>query len=138
MLPKNERIIEMFDIFSDKNMKRVMDKVGEQIQTHAKSICPVRTGKLQESISHEATENEAVIYTDVEYAPYVEYGTGIYSELTPADGYWVYIDAEYGEHPPKLTKDRYTYARACQIKNWLVNEQNVPERYVHITNGQEP
>jgi HK97 gp10 family phage protein len=51
------------------------------IQNGAKKRCPVDTGTLRRSIHTEdgkisSTRAEVVIGTDVDYAPYVEYGTG--------------------------------------------------------------
>lgn len=43
---------------------------------YAKTKCPVDTGRLRGSISHKVVENEGYIGTNVEYAPYVEFGTG--------------------------------------------------------------
>jgi len=49
----------------------------------ARTSCPVKTGHLQSSITHEITkatntEVEGRVGSNVEYAPYVELGTGIY------------------------------------------------------------
>lgn len=37
--------------------------------------CPVDTGNLRGSITHEVKADEARVGTNVEYAPYMEYGT---------------------------------------------------------------
>lgn len=49
--------------------------VGAAAERHAKAITPVDTGRLRNSISHAAAGDAAYIGTNVEYAPYVEYGT---------------------------------------------------------------
>lgn len=49
--------------------------VGIAAEGYAKAITPVDTGRLRNSISHAATEDAAYIGTNVEYAPYVEFGT---------------------------------------------------------------
>lgn len=49
--------------------------VGAAAERHAKAITPVDTGRLRDSISHAAVGDAAYIGTNVEYAPYVEYGT---------------------------------------------------------------
>lgn len=61
----------------------------------------VDTGTLRNSITHQVVEDERTVYigTDVEYAPYVELGTGIYAEggggrPTP----WVYQDEKGNWH----------------------------------------
>lgn len=41
----------------------------------AKEFCPVDTGNLRASISTRLTDTQGIVYTNVEYAPCVEYGT---------------------------------------------------------------
>lgn len=50
--------------------------VGQEMEGYAKDECPVDTGRLINSISHEVYDDENTVYvgTNVEYAPYVEYG----------------------------------------------------------------
>lgn len=54
---------------------RAFEICGGKAETYAKRICPVDTGRLRNSITHkqEGTDTE-VIGTNVEYAPYVEFG----------------------------------------------------------------
>lgn len=49
--------------------------IGAAAEGHAKALTPVDTGRLRNSISHMADNDAAYIGTNVEYAPYVEYGT---------------------------------------------------------------
>jgi HK97 gp10 family phage protein len=56
---------------------------GLIIEGDAKSNCPVDTGNLRGSIhtvDDETVENGVIVGTHTEYAPYVEFGTGIYAE----------------------------------------------------------
>jgi len=55
--------------------ERALEAVGLQAERNAKKICPVRTGRLRNSISHSQGAGVAYIGTNVEYAPYVELGT---------------------------------------------------------------
>lgn len=60
--------------------QRMLDKlelIGEFVEGEAKNRCPVDTGNLRNSITHEVDESEisVKIGTNVEYAPYVELGT---------------------------------------------------------------
>lgn len=80
---------------------RALERIGEQAEGYAKDLCPVDVGTLQNSISHAVDEGEQAAYigSDLEYAPYVELGTGIYAEggggrPTP----WVYQDAKGNWH----------------------------------------
>ena len=73
-----------------------LTKAALIVEAAAKEKCPVDDGQLRQSITHEinAKNLEITIGTNVEYAPYVEIGTGIYStkgtgRTTP----WVYQSA---------------------------------------------
>lgn len=52
-----------------------LEVVGLQAENYAKRLCPVDTGNLRNSITHTSDDDTAYIGTNVEYAPYVEYGT---------------------------------------------------------------
>lgn len=54
-----------------------LETIGLMAEGYAAHLCPVDTGNLRASITHEvdATEKVAYIGTNVEYAPYVELGT---------------------------------------------------------------
>lgn len=52
-----------------------LEIIGGKAETYAKRLCPVDTGRLRSSITHQQMdENTEVIGTNVEYAPYVELG----------------------------------------------------------------
>lgn len=76
---------------------RALERCGMQAEGYAKDLTPVDTGNLRNSITHQVSEDRLEVYigTNVEYAPYVELGTGVYAEggggrPTP----WVYQDAK--------------------------------------------
>lgn len=80
-------------------VQRALERVGEQAEGYAKDLAPVDTGQLRNSISHAVDESEPAVYigTNLEYAPYVELGTGQYNPQgrpTP----WVYQDAKSDWH----------------------------------------
>lgn len=52
-----------------------LEAVGAVAEGHAKAITPVDTGRLRSSISHAVADDAAYIGTNVEYGPYVEFGT---------------------------------------------------------------
>lgn len=56
---------------------RALEEIGLAAEGYAKRACPVDTGNLRASITHEvdAGDNAVYIGTNVEYAPYVELGT---------------------------------------------------------------
>lgn len=53
-----------------------LEAIGLQAEGYVKLLCPVDTGRLRNSITHAPEGDKAeIIGTNVEYAPYVEYGT---------------------------------------------------------------
>ena len=81
------------EIKFDDNSKKILDefhaaalqaleRCGSQAEGYAKDLAPADTGNLRNSISHKVDPDEPAAYvgTDTEYAPYVEFGTGIYAE----------------------------------------------------------
>ena len=59
-----------------KAKQQALEVVGGMAESYAKKACPVDTGRLRNSITHQQeSENVEVIGTNVEYAPYVELGT---------------------------------------------------------------
>lgn len=75
--------IKKLENLKNRAYQGVKDEIGKQteiIATDARSLCPVDTGHLRESIQTRVIENKSQItgevFTDVEYAPYVEFGTG--------------------------------------------------------------
>lgn len=61
------------------NSASLVQQTAEAILEDAQAMCPVRTGNLRDSLniqySGSGTQTTAAIGTDVEYAPYVEFGT---------------------------------------------------------------
>ena len=55
---------------------RALEIIGGKAESYAKKLCPVDTGRLRNSITHQQYDDSTeVIGTNVEYAPYVELGT---------------------------------------------------------------
>jgi len=67
------------DVINAKNaaVEKALEMIGIQCENYAVDICPVDTGRLRASLTHEVHTNEESVYvgTNVEYAPYVEFGT---------------------------------------------------------------
>ncbi len=62
---------------SDRIIERGLRKAGEKIRGRAVLSCPVDTGELRRSIKVQKPAPLTVtVGTNLEYAPYVEYGTG--------------------------------------------------------------
>ena len=76
------------------------------VENLAKQKCPVDKGDLRNSITHEVNGNVGVVGSNKEYAPYVEFGTGLFAvEGNGRQDRWCYQDAEgnwhstIGQHP---------------------------------------
>lgn len=54
---------------------QALEAIGARAETHAKSNTPVDTGNLRNSMAHAVSGDAAYIGSNVEYAPYVEFGT---------------------------------------------------------------
>lgn len=73
---------------------RALEIIGQKAEEYAKKLCPVGTvestgkkgyrgGTLRDSITHVVDGDTVAIGSDVEYAPYVELGTGPHFEPPP-------------------------------------------------------
>ena len=104
------------------NVNQAMEQACILVENEAKIKCPVDNGLLRNAITHYIEDNPnelvGVVGTNVEYAPYVEFGTGIYSSLgNGRQDRWKYKDAKgewhstIGQHPqpylqPALEENR--------------------------------
>lgn len=83
--------------------KSAMNTACIAVERSAKQKCPRKTGDLKRSVTHEVSSKgsgiEGVIGSSLEYAPYVELGTGLYA--VNGDGRtnvpWAFEDEATGE-----------------------------------------
>lgn len=68
---------EVIKELADEATIAALEMIGLLAEAYAIKKCPVDTGRLRGSITHGTLpeEDTAFIGTNVEYAPYVEYGT---------------------------------------------------------------
>lgn len=75
-----DRLIQRFNQVANMDLKDTMVKAVTLVHGEAKSLAPVDTGNLAGSIHMEVKANkrklEGRVFTNLEYAPYVEFGTG--------------------------------------------------------------
>lgn len=91
---------------SDEVLKALGDKInvaleaiGKEAVTYAQKDCPVDTGRLRASIAEQVVPDEKAVYigTNVEYAPYVEYGE--YQQHTVGKAHFIRDAAvNHGDH----------------------------------------
>lgn len=74
--------------------EKILETIGQKAEGYAKKLCPVGTpestgiagyrgGTLRNSITHRVQKDVLFVGSDVEYAPYVELGTGPHFEPPP-------------------------------------------------------
>ena len=65
-------------------MGRFFERSATAVETDAKRNAPVDRGRLRSSIAHEVDKGKPPLWarvgTNLEYAPYMEFGTGIFAE----------------------------------------------------------
>lgn len=94
--------IDSLTLLDETALRNAMGRALGMVERKAKEKAPKDTGALRRSITSEITQegNELVgyVFTPLEYAPYVEYGTGLFAENGNGrkDVPWGYID-EKGE-----------------------------------------
>lgn len=76
--------IDAFYVEFDPSVKKALEEIGIEAEGHAKDIITekgaVDTGRLRNSITHQVGETESkepcvYVGTNVEYAPFIEFGT---------------------------------------------------------------
>ena len=90
-----DKLVAKLDNLSRLQLEQALNKACLIVENEAKKLCPVDTGQLRSSITHEVVEKEGRVGTNVEYALYVEYGTGLFA--ANGDGRqerWSYQDGE--------------------------------------------
>lgn len=106
-----DKIIAKLDKMQDTStIVSAMQDACDLVEGAAKYKAPKDTGALRRSITSKievnGSEIDGIVFTPLEYAPYVEYGTGLFAEngngrQTP----WVYRDDKgdyhytHGQHP---------------------------------------
>lgn len=81
---ENEEVLKKIRDIS-KQLLPQASRIGFQkacalIKKEAMQNCPVDDGVLRASLSYKTSKDGGVVFTNVEYAPYVHEGTGIYAK----------------------------------------------------------
>lgn len=61
-------------------LERALMRACLVVERAAKQKAPKGAGDLQRSITSKVEDGQGIVYTPLEYAPYVEYGTGLFAE----------------------------------------------------------
>jgi HK97 gp10 family phage protein len=125
-------IVEKLDgVLDEATVLRALGKAAALVERTAKQKAPKGDGELRRSITSKVDPEKATVYTSLEYAPYVEYGTGLYAEEAGrTDVPWSYKDEQgewhttSGMHPqpymrPALNENREEIKRI--LREGLLN-----------------
>lgn len=99
------------------NLEGALGKACAIVEAEAKKKAPKGSGDLRRSIASKVENNEGVVYTSLFYAPYVEYGTGLFAENGGrTDVPWHYKDDEGEWHSTSGMKP-HPYMRPALYEN---------------------
>ena len=93
-------LIERLDNIADMDkLNEALGKACTIVEREAKIKAPKVNGELRRSISSRVENGVGVVFTPLLYAPYVEYGTGLFAEGGNGrkDVPWTYRDEKTGE-----------------------------------------
>lgn len=114
----DEELIQKLESMVDSTkIEMALGKACALVERAAKENAPKGTGELRRSITSKVENEEGIVYTPLEYAPYVEYGTGLFAESGGrTDVPWVYKDDEGKWHSTKGQKPQ-PYLRPALNEN---------------------
>lgn len=115
------------NIIDEQALSEALGKACALVERSAKEKAPKDTGELRRSIQSEIRGNEGVVFTTLEYAPYIEYGTGLFAENGGrTDVPWCYQDDKGEWHTTSGIKP-HPYMRPALDEN--------RERIIEIIKG---
>lgn len=122
-----ENVIDRLDLFTDTDaIEKSLGTCCAVVERSAKQKAPKGEGALRRSITSKVEDLKGVVFTPLLYAPYVEYGTGLFAEKGGrTDVPWCYEDDKgewhttSGMHPrpfmrPALNESREQILRILE------------------------
>lgn len=94
-------VLDRLDSITDvQKVNKALGKCCAIVERSAKEKAPKGDGDLRRSIKSKVEDLQGIVYTELLYAPYVEYGTGIHAEGGKGrqDVPWVYRDDKGNYH----------------------------------------
>lgn len=127
---------ELETLGNDEKTKEALNKATLLVERSAKQKAP--KGELSQSITSKLEDLTGVVYTPVFYAPYVEFGTGLFSEH-PMGGRkevpWVYVEGSGSAtgkktiHTEESAKRAVAYLRSKGLPAFSTSGQH-PKPYM--------
>lgn len=98
----------------EEKKKAALTGIGIQAEGFAKRSTPVDTGRLRNSITHAVRGDDVYIGSNVEYAIWIELGSGIYaSDGKGRQSPWGYYDRNGKYHVTRGMKPRHMLKKAA-------------------------
>lgn len=117
-----ESIEDMLDgLLDEARVRQALGKACALVERSAKQKAPKGNGELRRSITSKVEndngEQQGVVFTTLEYAPYVEFGTGLFAESGGRqDVPWNYKD-DKGEWHSTSGMPPHPYMRPALAEN---------------------
>lgn len=114
-----DELLDKLDTMVDEEtINKALGKACALVERSAKEKAPKGDGTLRRSITSKVEDLEGVVYTPLLYAPYVEYGTGLFAEAGDGrkDVPWMYQDDKGDWHSTSGMKPR-PYLRPALNEN---------------------
>lgn len=119
----DEVLYKLGKISSNANIEEALGTCCAVVEKSAKQKAPKDTGALRRSITSKVEGNQGIIFTPLEYAPYVEYGTGLFAESGGRkDVPWNYQDDEGKWHSTSGQKPQPFMRPALEENKQLIKQ----------------
>lgn len=119
----DEILYKLDKISSNANIEEALGTCCAIVEKSAKQKAPKDTGALRRSITSKVEGNQGIVFTPLEYAPYVEYGTGLFAESSGRkDVPWNYQDDEGKWHSTSGQKPQPFMRPALEENKQLIKQ----------------
>ena len=116
-----EGVLERLEGLADvAEVQAALNKACLLVETEAVKKAPKVDGILRQSITSRVDGLKGIVFSPLEYAPYVEYGTGLFATGTGGgrkDVPWVYRDEKTGEFIATSGQKPQPYMRPALDEN---------------------
>ena len=119
-----DEILDKLDkISSNANIEGALGTCCALVERSAKQKAPKDNGELRRSITSKVEGTQGIVFTPLEYAPYVEYGTGLFAEDGGrTDVPWNYQDDEGEWHSTSGQKPQPFMRPALEENQELIKQ----------------
>ena len=119
----DEILYKLDKISSNANIEEALGTCCAIVEKSAKQKAPKDTGALRRSITSKVEGNQGIVFTPLEYAPYVEYGTGLFAESGGRkDVPWNYQDDDGKWHSTSGQKPQPFMRPALEENKQLIKQ----------------